>query len=229
MTTADPRAHADAMATRLYVTYGSSLRRYAQKLIGEPQRGEDLVQEAMLRTWLHAHRLADSETARRRWLFRVLHNAAIDQLRADRARPVEAQQLLELGPVGGDPGDRIPESIDVSRALRRLQAKHRAVIVAVFYGDRSLAEAACSLGIPYGTAKSRLFYGLRHLRRLLDRTQLPSISRTSGQPAPPPLEPQGEMRERDTPAPRPADADRTGLVQARGHLRNPRPGRLRLR
>ena len=169
---------ADDLATRLYAAHGRSLRRYADRLVGDPDRGEDLVQETLLRAWQYADRLVDDEAARRGWLFRVVHNMAVDDLRARRARPTEVPVDVEAAV--GDGTDQVLTAIEVNRALRELRPEHRAVLVEIFYRGRTTDEAARALRIPHGTAKSRLFYGLRHLRRRLAgaRSGTPSGNRS---------------------------------------------------
>jgi RNA polymerase sigma-70 factor (ECF subfamily) len=64
--------------------------------------------------------------------------------------------------------DRVVLSRDTSDALGTLRRDHRRVIVELFYRQRSVAEAAESLGIPEGTVRSRCFYALRALRAALE-------------------------------------------------------------
>jgi RNA polymerase sigma-70 factor (ECF subfamily) len=56
----------------------------------------------------------------------------------------------------------------VLEALRSLSQTHREVLLETYYRDRSVAEAAATLGIPEGTVKSRTFYALRSLRVALE-------------------------------------------------------------
>ena len=63
--------------------------------------------------------------------------------------------------------DALFESLLVEEALATLELEHRAVIVHAYYGGCSVAEVARRLGIPEGTVKSRLHYGLRALRLAL--------------------------------------------------------------
>jgi len=68
----------------------------------------------------------------------------------------------------GDPADGVVDAVEVSRALSRLPATHRGVLVQVFLRDQTLVATARALGgIPEGTAKSRLRNGLAHLRQCL--------------------------------------------------------------
>jgi RNA polymerase sigma-70 factor (ECF subfamily) len=65
--------------------------------------------------------------------------------------------------------DRVSDAWVVAAALNAISPEHRAVITELFYHHRSVAEVAGLLGIPEGTVRSRCFYGLRALRRTLER------------------------------------------------------------
>jgi RNA polymerase sigma-70 factor (ECF subfamily) len=166
---------AEELATELYAQYAGSLRTYAQRLTGDRQRGEDVAQETLLKAWLYADRLVDSEAGRRAWLFRVAHNMAIDDVRHRRSRPAE---VLTEAPAEGpawstvkaaepDGTDDLLSTLEMTRALAGLSEEHRSVLVEIFYRGSTTREAARALRIPHGTAKSRLHYGLRHLRARL--------------------------------------------------------------
>ncbi len=66
-----------------------------------------------------------------------------------------------------EPIDQAMTAVDVRAALAQLTPEHRQVIVEMFYLGRSVTEIAQLLSIPKGTVKSRSYYGLRQLRRLL--------------------------------------------------------------
>ena len=63
----------------------------------------------------------------------------------------------------------------LDRAFRRLDAEHRVVVVLHHYGGVPLVEIAEALGIPVGTARSRLHYGLRRLRYALTADEGPRL------------------------------------------------------
>jgi RNA polymerase sigma-70 factor (ECF subfamily) len=152
---------------RLYAEHAAPLLRYVSRLTGDRQRAEDIVQETLLRAWLHAGQLRDDEAAVRAWLFRVAHNVTVDELRYRRARPADVVPEPPEGVPEADHSDRLVARLAMGQALARLAPEHRSVLVEVFYGGHSTAEAAQRLRIPHGTAKSRLFYGLRKLRATL--------------------------------------------------------------
>ena len=149
----------------LYDEHAGVLLGYARRLLGgDTPRAEDVVQETLLRAWQHPEAMA-SGTSVRAWLFTVARNLVIDGERRRRSRPHE----VELGPAADrsveEPAfDRALVAWEVADALEAISAEHRAVIVELYYRDRSVAEAARVLGIPEGTVKSRAYYALRALR-----------------------------------------------------------------
>jgi RNA polymerase sigma-70 factor (ECF subfamily) len=155
----------------LYAEHAGPLLRYALHLTsGDRQRAEDIVQETLLRAWLHPDAIA--ERPARPWLFAVARNLAVDAYRARKARPREVgESALELIPAP-DEADRALESWAVADALQTLRPDHRAVLLETYYRGSSVAEAATVLGIPPGTVKSRTFYALRALKLALEERGL---------------------------------------------------------
>ncbi len=136
---------------------------------GDRQRAEDLVQETLVRAWQHPEALrADDFDSVRPWLLTVARRLAIDARRARQARPAEVgDAVLENARVISDHAERAAAALDVREAVKTLTPEHREVLVLVYFQGASVAEAAAALGIPAGTVKSRAFYALRALRRVL--------------------------------------------------------------
>lgn len=155
----------------LYAEHAAPLLRYALRMTdGDRQRAEDIVQETLLRAWMHPEAIADRPA--RPWLFAVARNLAVDAHRARKARPHEVgESALSLVAVP-DEADRVLESWAVADALAALRPDHRRVLLETYYRGRSVAEAATVLGIPAGTVKSRAFYALRALRLALEERGL---------------------------------------------------------
>lgn len=155
----------------LYAEHAAPLLRYALRMTdGDRQRAEDIVQETLLRAWMHPEAIADRPA--RPWLFAVARNLAVDAHRARKARPHEVgESALSLVAVP-DEADRVLESWAVADALQALRPDHRRVLLETYYRGRSVAEAATVLGIPAGTVKSRAFYALRALRLALEERGL---------------------------------------------------------
>jgi RNA polymerase sigma-70 factor (ECF subfamily) len=155
----------EALVRELYDEHAGVLLGYVRRLVGgDNARAEDVVQETLLRAWQHPEAFRGDRPVRA-WLLTVARNLVIDGERRRRARPHE----VELSP-GHDGGADEPafESVlaayEVADALGSLSAEHRSVVVELYYRDKSVAEAARTLGVPEGTVKSRAYYALRALR-----------------------------------------------------------------
>jgi RNA polymerase sigma-70 factor (ECF subfamily) len=165
---ASPATADDDAIAELWRRHGDSLLRFALKLTrGDRQRAEDIVQETLLRAWRHPEVVGSGDRAIRAWLFTVTRHVAIDMWRA-RSRAEETIDDRQTD--RPDPAERIEQvvtALEVQAAVARLTPQHREVIVAMYFHGRSAAEISEALHIPVGTVKSRTYYGLRQLRRLL--------------------------------------------------------------
>jgi len=161
----------EELVRALYAEHAAALLRFTLRMTdGDRQRAEDIVQETLLRAWLHPEAIA--ERPARPWLFAVARNLAVDAHRARKARPMEVGEgALNLVPVP-DEADRVLESWAVADALAALRPDHRQVLLETYYRGRSVAEAATVLGVPAGTVKSRAFYALRALKLALEERGL---------------------------------------------------------
>lgn len=162
-------ATADGQAiAELWRRHSTALLRFALKLtLGDRQRAEDIVQETMLRAWRHPEVVGDGDRPIRPWLITVTRRVAIDMWRT-RGRIEESPDDQEID--RPDPAEHIDQAVtalDVHAALEQLTPEHRDVVMAMYLHGKSVAEIAEAFGIPPGTVKSRTYYGLRQLRRLL--------------------------------------------------------------
>src|SRR5258707_6701267 len=109
----------DELVRALYHEHAGPLLRYALHLTsGDRQRAEDIVQETLLRAWMHPDAIA--ERPARPWLFAVARNLAVDAYRARRATPHEVgEAALEMVPAP-DEAERAPESWAVADAVKAL-------------------------------------------------------------------------------------------------------------
>ena len=161
----------EELVRALYSEHAGPLLRYALHLTsGDRQRAEDIVQETLLRAWLHPDAIVNRPA--RPWLFAVARNLAVDAHRARQARPREVGEAALALTAVPDTADRALEAWAVADALRSLRLEHRAVLLETYYRGRSVAEAAAVLGVPAGTVKSRTFYALRALKLALEERGL---------------------------------------------------------
>jgi RNA polymerase sigma-70 factor (ECF subfamily) len=131
------------------------LRRFGRNLTRHREDADDLVQLAIERALQRAAQWQPG-TRLDSWLFRIMQNAWIDELRtrhrqADTFAPEEAG-LDAAAPGGGSPVD----ALAVRRAVARLGDEQRAVVALVLVEGLPYKEAAEVLGIPIGTVTSRL-------------------------------------------------------------------------
>jgi RNA polymerase sigma-70 factor (ECF subfamily) len=165
-------ADEDAVAAA-YAAHGPELYRFALRALGDPGTAQDAVQETFLRAWRSADRFDPELASLRVWLFAIARNTVIDLARRADARPWQRQLMdppavQEAAPVVEDPTEQLLRSWVVEEGLRQLSDEHRTALVETQLRERPHAEVAAELGIPVGTLRSRVFYGLKALRIVLD-------------------------------------------------------------
>lgn len=149
------------------------LRRYARALTGDAAAADDLVQDTIERA-LVKQALWRAGTDLRAWLFTVMHNVFVNQVRSVAAnRTVALEEAAADWPQAAD-ADRL-EVRDLDRALRGLPEEQRVVVLLVGLEDLSYEEAAQVLDVPIGTVMSRLSRGREKLRRLLQEPPAPAL------------------------------------------------------
>ncbi|RYF00400.1 MAG: RNA polymerase sigma factor [Oxalobacteraceae bacterium] len=147
------------------------LRRFARSITFHREDADDVVQIAVERALT---RSAQWEPGTRldSWMFRIVKNAWIDEVRA-RARRDQLFAPEEEGEhVGDDRAEAHQQRMAIEQALRRLSEEHRMVVGLVLVDGMPYKEAAEVLDIPMGTLTSRLARAREALQALLsDRTR----------------------------------------------------------
>jgi RNA polymerase sigma-70 factor (ECF subfamily) len=148
-----------------YAAHSGELYGFAIRSLRDAGLAEEAVQETFLRAWRAGERFDPELGSLRTWLFAILRNVVIDIGRARAARPG----------VGGEPPEQGHEPLEdmlltwqVEEGMRRIGDQHRRVLVETQLRGRPYAEVAAELGVPEGTIKSRVYYGLRALRNALE-------------------------------------------------------------
>jgi RNA polymerase sigma-70 factor, ECF subfamily len=158
----------DAELRSVYEAHAPELLRFARRALGDDGQAEDAVQEAFLRAWRAADRYDPTRASQRTWLFAILRNVVIDAGRARRARPSSSGGEVDDSAVGDDAIDAALAAWQVEAALETVTADQRHALVEVHWRGRPYAEVAAELGVPEGTVKSRVYYGLRTMRAALE-------------------------------------------------------------
>jgi len=135
----------------------------ARLIVRDRELARDAVQEALIRAWRDLPGLRDPDRFEA-WLHRLIVNAAIDEVRRRRRRMEVTLTPIDVGSSNDDIG-RLVDRDELDRALGRLTPEHRALVVLHYYLGMPLPEAAASLGISLGAAKSRLHRAMGSMRQ----------------------------------------------------------------
>jgi RNA polymerase sigma-70 factor (ECF subfamily) len=144
------------------------LRRYARALALDAARADDLVQSCLVRAIAKEH-LWEPGTDLRAWLFAILHNQNVSEIRRSVRESVvvaveDVAPELTVAPRAG----AFLQLRDLERAIRLLPEEQRQVILLVGLEGMRYDEVAAVLDVPIGTVRSRLSRGRDMLRRLMD-------------------------------------------------------------
>ncbi len=172
-----PSLSKDEGVREAYAAHGAELYRFALRSLDDHGAAEDVVQEVFLRAWRARDRYDPKVASLRVWLFSITRNVVIDHSRSAAVRPWE-RHLVDLtavesaGATTPDPSERLLKGWIVDEALRRLGDDHRQALVETYLADRPYDEVAAELGIPVSTLRSRVFYGLKALRVVLEEMEV---------------------------------------------------------
>jgi len=148
-----------------YAAHSGELYGFALRSLGDSGLAEEAVQETFLRAWRAGERFDPGIGSLRTWLFAILRNVVIDLGRARAVRPRVAEGGIEPSV---EPLEEALIAWQVEEAMRRIGEDHRRVLIETHYRGRPYAEVAEELGVPEGTVKSRVYYGLKALRVVLE-------------------------------------------------------------
>jgi RNA polymerase sigma-70 factor, ECF subfamily len=144
----------------------------ARAVLRDADRAEDAAQETLVRCWRDFPSLKDVDRFEP-WLRKLLMHAITDEFRRGRRFDAKVRVLRE------EPAFEVGSSLEdrdrLDRAFQRLSFDHRTVLVLHHLQGLSVAEVADTLGIPVGTAKSRLHYAVDSMRALLEADSRPAI------------------------------------------------------
>ena len=138
----------------------------ARLILRDRDGAQDAVQEALVHAWRELPRLRDPDRFGA-WLHRLVVNACADQGRHQRRWSAEIR-VIPVEPTTDDGARSLADRDELERGFRRLKPDQRAVVVLHHYLGLPIPEVAETLGIPEGTAKSRLHYAMEALRAALE-------------------------------------------------------------
>src|SRR5579864_4800619 len=156
------------------------LRRYARALTRDVTRADDLVQSCLTRAIAKQH-LWQPGTDLRAWLFTILHNQHVNDVRRSVHEGVHVA-IEEIAPVLIVHPNALAtlQLRDLEAAIAKLPQEQRQVILLVGLEGMRYEEVAQILGIPVGTVRSRLSRGREQLRRLMDMGEVTPHRQSEG-------------------------------------------------
>ena len=161
----------DALA-ELYDRYASLAYGIALRVLGDPGRAEDAVQEAFLNVWNRAAAFDPARGSLRSWLLTAVRNRSIDYLRG---RGAHERQEQELQPVAAtvalnDPWHEVSLKLErdaVREAMTSLPPEQRQALELAYFGGSSQHEIANLTRVPLGTVKGRIRLALEKVSSYL--------------------------------------------------------------
>lgn len=161
----------EAFAALVHMT-SDRMYALAARILRDNDLAEDALQGALITVWRQLPTLRDPDRFEA-WVRRVLVNACYAEARRRRAWAANVRVLPVDGPAAPDGIVSIDDRDALDRAFRRLTVEQRAVFVLHHHVGLPLVEIADTLGIPAGTARSRLHYATRVLRAAVEADAAP--------------------------------------------------------
>jgi RNA polymerase sigma-70 factor (ECF subfamily) len=170
-------ARSDELALQeLYQRHGAAVYGLARRVLVDPDRAEEVVQEVFLRLWNEPERFDPTRGQLRSFLNRQAHSRAVERVRSEEARRrrEERHDRENVGPaydVEIEAWELIRSEL-VKEALDELSDAERQAITLAYFGGHTYRDVAVMLDLPEGTIKSRIRLGLGKLADKLDATGL---------------------------------------------------------
>jgi RNA polymerase sigma-70 factor (ECF subfamily) len=139
----------------------------ARLIVRQDAVAQDATQEALVNAWRYLSTLRDPNRFDA-WLYRLLVNSCRSQLRRSRRHEVVEIDVEALVQPSADPVRTFLDRDQLERGFRRLDADQRIVVILHYYRGYSVPEVASIVGVPVGTAKSRIHRATQALRAALD-------------------------------------------------------------
>jgi RNA polymerase sigma-70 factor (ECF subfamily) len=154
-------------------SHGDRLMAIARRILRDVGRAEDAVQQTLVIAWRELPGLRDPDRFDA-WIQRLLVNASYAEARRSRDWNANVRILPVDGPAAPDETLSLEVHDRLERGFRRLPPDQRAILVFTHYLGLTPTEIAERLGIPVGTANSRLHYAHRAMRAAIEADERPA-------------------------------------------------------
>jgi RNA polymerase sigma factor (sigma-70 family) len=155
----------------IYDQFSSFVYGLALRVIGDARAAEDVSQEVFVTVWERPDAFDPDRGSLRTWLGTLTHRRAVDHVRQEEARRRRAIKDAARPQTTPDVEEMAMALVTAERvrsALATLPDEQRRAIQLAYFGGKTYRQVAAVLGIPEGTAKSRLRLGLRRIAGVLD-------------------------------------------------------------
>ena len=155
-----------------YDQFSSFVYGLAQRVIGDRRAAEDVTQDVFLFLWERADAFDPTRGGLRTWLGTLAHRRSVDYIRREEARRRRTERVGNEAPTTPDVEEMAVAIVTAERvraALETLPVEQRDAIHLAYFGGRTYREVADELGIPEGTAKSRMRLGLARIAEVLEK------------------------------------------------------------
>ena len=146
----------------LYVCHAERVLRYAISILRNRHLAEEVLQETMVAVWKTA-KAFQGRSKVSTWILGIARNQAYNLLRREK----RGQRLPEEKNHPVNPADNAELEVQIEQAMETLSESHREILHLVYYEDLTLRETAAVLGIPEGTAKSRMHHARKAMGKEL--------------------------------------------------------------
>jgi RNA polymerase sigma-70 factor, ECF subfamily len=145
----------------------------AYRILRDMHLAQDATQQALLGAWRDLPTLRDPDRFEA-WLYRLVVRACYAEASHNRQLGSGVRLIPSDRSAVPDAAGSLADRDELDRGFRRLSPEQRAVVVLHHYLGYPLTEIAETLGIPVGTARSRLHYAIRQLRAAIEADARPA-------------------------------------------------------
>jgi RNA polymerase sigma factor (sigma-70 family) len=161
----------EAALTEIYDQYASFVYGLALRVVGDARAAEDVSQDVFVGLWERPAAFDPERGSLRTWLGTLTHRRAVDYVRREEARRRRSERDAARAVSAPDVEELATALVAAERvraALDLLPNDQRRAIQLAYFGGKTYRQVAEVLGIPEGTAKSRLRLGLRRIAEALE-------------------------------------------------------------
>lgn len=165
-------AREEAALTEAVQIHGGLVNGVARRVLADVALAEEVAQDVFVALWRRPGAFDPDRGSLKTFLATLARNKAVDLVRREESSRRTKDMLLAEANTQTQSYDvavNVDDRADISEALDRIPALQREAIVLAYFGGRTYREVAAELGIPEGTAKTRMRDGLAKLRAVLSR------------------------------------------------------------